>query len=45
MSKIDLSKAKIGDKFRTRNGQIVEYVGTDQHYIGDIFILENKDGS
>lgn len=27
MSKIDLSKAKIGDKFRTRNGQILEYRG------------------
>lgn len=27
MSKIDLSKANIGDKFRTRNGQILEYRG------------------
>lgn len=45
MSKIDLSKAKIGDKFRTKNGKIVEYVGTDQNHIGDVFILENKYGS
>lgn len=29
MSKIDLSKAKIGDKFRTRNGGVVTYKGTD----------------
>lgn len=27
MSKIDLSKAKIGDKFRTRDGQILGYLG------------------
>lgn len=29
MSKIDLSKAKIGDKFRTINGEVVAYKGTD----------------
>lgn len=27
MSKIDLSKAKVGDKFRTRGGNIVTFVG------------------
>lgn len=29
MNKIDLNKAKIGDKFRTRNGEVVTYKGTD----------------
>lgn len=29
MSKIDLSKAKLGDKFRTKGGQILKYDGKD----------------
>lgn len=29
MDTIDLSKAKVGDKFRTRNGGVVTYKGTD----------------
>lgn len=29
MSKIDLSKAKVGDKFRTKNDEVVTYIGTD----------------
>lgn len=31
MNKIDLSKAKIGDKFRTRIGEVLTYKGTDGH--------------
>jgi hypothetical protein len=31
MSKIDLSKAKIGDKFRTINGEVLTYKGTDDY--------------
>ena len=26
---INLSKAKVGDKFRTKNGEVVTYKGTD----------------
>lgn len=29
METIDLSKAKIGDKFRTKGGQILEYIGSN----------------
>jgi hypothetical protein len=29
MKEIDLSQTKIGDKFRTRNGEVVTYKGTD----------------
>jgi hypothetical protein len=29
MNTIDLSKAKIGDKFRIKNGEVVTYKGTD----------------
>lgn len=45
MSKIDLSKAKIGDKFRTKNGQILEYVGED-HFsrFNDKYLLANTEG-
>ena len=42
MSNIDLSKAKIGDKFRTRDGQIVEYVCKDQSDIADSYILKDE---
>lgn len=31
MSKIDLSKVKVGDKFRTRIGEVLTYKGTDGH--------------
>lgn len=42
MSKIDLSKAKIGDKFRTRDGLILTY---DKEYINrGIHILYKESG-
>lgn len=44
MSKIDLSKAKIGDKFRTRNGKIVEYVGIFPDKTTNQYILEDEIG-
>lgn len=46
MAAIDLSKAKIGDKFRTRCEQIVKYVGEDQdRCIGsDKFLFNDKEG-
>lgn len=44
MSKIDLSKAKIGDKFRTRDCQILEYVGEDLEYRDDKYKLIDKLG-
>lgn len=46
MTTIDLSKAKVGDKFRTRCGQIVRYVGEDQDKcIGnDKFLFDDKEG-
>lgn len=44
MSKIDLSKAKIGDKFRTRNGKIVEYVGRFSDKTTNQYILEDERG-
>ena len=34
MSKIDLSKAKIGDKFRTRDGHIMVYTSRDRYILG-----------
>ena len=34
MSKIDLSKAKIGDKFRTRDGHIMVYTSYDGYILG-----------
>ena len=44
MSKIDLSKAKIGDKFRTKNGLILTYC--KRTYVdSDFHILTHNDGS
>jgi hypothetical protein len=47
MAAIDLSKAKVGDKFRTRCGCILRYVGKDQdRCIGsDKFLLDDKEGN
>jgi hypothetical protein len=47
MAAIDLSKAKVGDKFRTRYGQIMKYVGEDQdRCIGnDKFIFKDEEGN
>ena len=45
MSKIDLSKAKIGDKFRTRDGRILEYSGENLDYLEDIYELIDEQGS
>lgn len=44
MSKIDLSKAKIGDKFRTRCDQILEYVGEDLCSFDDKYLLKDVRG-
>lgn len=44
MSKIDLSKAKIGDKFRTKNGLILTYC--KRTYVdSDFHVLTHNDGS
>ncbi len=40
MSNIDLSQAKIGDKFRTRGGGVVEYVKYDN--LLDLYIVSSK---
>lgn len=40
MAAIDLSKAKIGDKFRTRVGEIVEFVG--KSVCSDSYIVRRK---
>lgn len=40
MSKIDLSKAKIGDKFRTRRGKIMEYIGESR--FNNQYILKDE---
>lgn len=42
MAAIDLSKAKIGDKFRTKGGLILEYIGESSYRINDKYILEVK---
>lgn len=51
---IDLSKAKIGDKFRTRNGNIMVYVSAEGCALGDytfrciddiVMMYYNKEGS
>lgn len=42
MTAIDLSKAKIGDKFRTRDGSVVEYVDYDK--ILDLYIVSSENG-
>lgn len=41
---IDLSKAKIGDKFRTRDGQILEYSGENLDYRDDKYELIDGQG-
>lgn len=46
MSKIDLSKAKIGDKFRTRDGQILKYDCKDNSIsFDDIYLLIDESHS
>ncbi len=40
MSNIDLSKAKIGDKFRTRGGCVVEYVKYEN--LLDLYIVSSE---
>lgn len=41
---IDLSKAKIGDKFRTRDGQILEYSGENLDHRDDKYELIDGQG-
>jgi rubrerythrin len=43
MSNIDLSKAKIGDKFRTRGGGVVEYVKYEN--LLDLYIVSSEYGN
>ena len=43
MSNIDLSKAKIGDKFRTRDGGVFEYVEYD-NLLG-LYIVSSENGN
>ena len=43
MSNIDLSKAKIGDKFRTRDGGVFEYVEYDN--LLDLYIVSSENGN
>jgi hypothetical protein len=43
MSNIDLSKAKIGDKFRTRGGCVVEYVKYEN--LLDLYIVSSENGN
>ncbi len=56
MSKIDLSKAKIGDKFRTRDGHIMIYTSRDRYILDsgrgeyvltteEEFPIHNEDGN
>ena len=40
---IDLSKAKIGDKFRTRDGGVFEYVEYDN--LLDLYIVSSENGN
>ena len=40
MSKIDLSKANVGDKFRTREGIVVKYVDYDKYL--DLYIVSSE---
>lgn len=42
MSKIDLSKAKIGDKFRTRKGYVVALKDIVQYMGDDVYILTSS---
>lgn len=43
MNTIDLSKAKIGDKFRTRGGRILEYKGKSDVMIDDNYLFDDKE--
>ena len=47
MAAIDLSKAKIGDKFRMRCGLVGKYAGEDHHRsVGsDTFLVEDEGGA
>lgn len=45
MSKIDLSKAKIGDKFRARCGCLFVYVGKLSYDVADKYLLIDEEGS
>lgn len=42
---IDLSKAKVGDKFRTRDGRILKYLGENLDYIEDKYELIDEQGN
>lgn len=44
MAAIDLSKAKIGDKFRTRCGDILVYIGEHSYDVADKYLLKNERG-
>jgi AAA+ ATPase superfamily predicted ATPase len=44
METIDLSKAKIGDKFQTRDGQILEYIGQNFECRNDRYELIDEQG-
>lgn len=45
MKTINLSEANIGDKFRTRYGRIVKYVGEDQDIDNEYkFLIEDETG-
>lgn len=43
MSKIDLSKAKVGDKFRTRDGFIMTYYGCVNYKSKNYYLLKDED--
>jgi hypothetical protein len=43
MSKIDLSKANVGDKFRTRDGFIMTYYGYVNYKGIDYYLLKGED--
>lgn len=45
MSKIDLSKAKVGDKFRTRSGSIRTYYECKNYESIDYYLLKDEDGN
>lgn len=44
MSKIDLSQAEVGDKFRTRDGQILKYFGENLYDRDDRYELIDEQG-
>lgn len=45
MKAIDLSKANFGDKFRTRDGQILEYIGENFEYREDRYEFIDEQGA